>query len=668
VVGCVDRRAECRAAAAWAAELLVAQPEARLAIVAPELAGVREILLAALDDALHPEALAPANAELPRRYNISLGTPLARAPVVAVALALLQLAANPRRCEQATLGALLRGPYWSAWESEADGRARLDAAMRRYLPPTIGVPRWLTFAGRLQKRGVHLPKTRGHLEALLKAIDANSGRRLPSGWAEVFAAMLAQAGWPGERVLSSHEWQAREALRETLDLLGSLDAMLGKVSVAEAHRQLARLCRERVFQPETVGTPNVEVMGPLEAAGLTFDALWVLGMNDNAWPPSARPNPLLPADLQRRAKSSNASAEVQLEFARNVHRRLLGAAPAVVFSWARGEGDRQLRVSPLLVGLTEREAPTTKVSTIAAQVGRGRIEFIDDHSAPPVGAGEKVAGGTNLLKAQGLCPAWAFYRYRLGAKALDEPVDGLDAMDRGTLLHRVMEKFFLGRSQAELLAMNEAARREAMRVAVASALAAFSEERDEPLTARFAALEQARLEILLAQWLELELARPTPYTVVACEQPTEVEIEGIAVSFKVDRVDELADGRRVILDYKSGGDPKTKAWEGDRIADPQLPVYAAYVGDDPAAVAFARVKPDDCAFVGLGAADVAAGIKAVENWPAMLDQWRAAISAIACEIRDGHAPVSFAREEDLRYCEVAPLLRLPEVKSQREAS
>jgi exodeoxyribonuclease-5 len=666
VAACADRRAECHAAAAWAAERLTEQPDARLGIVAPDLGSVREMLVAALDDSLHPEALLAVNAEQPRRYNVSLGTPLARQPIVVVALELLQLAANPRRCEQARLGALLRGPYWSAWQSEADGRASLDAAMRRHLAPLLGVPPWLTFLKRFEKKGLRLAKTRGHVEALVKAIDGNSGKRLPSVWGGVLAELLEQCGWPGERTLSSREWQARDAFHDTLEQLGALDALLGKVQLAEAARQLARLARERVFQPETVGTPNVEVMGPLEAAGLEFDALWVLGMNDDVWPPPPRPNPLLPAELQRRAKSSNASAEVQLEFARSVQRRLLHAAPQIVFSWAKGEGDKQLRPSPLLAGFAVRPAPAAIPSVVTRQVGTGRIDRLDDYRAPPVAAGEQVAGGTNLLKAQALCPAWAFYRYRLGARPLDEPVEGLDAMDRGTLLHRVMEKFFSGCTQAELLALSEGERGAAIRAAVGEAFVAFNAEREEPLPPRFATLEQARLAQLLGQWLPLELARPVPFAVVACEQKAKVDIEGIAIDLKIDRIDELADGRRVILDYKTG-DPKVKEWDGERIAEPQLPVYATHVEGHPAAVSFAKVRADDCAFVGLGAeVGLVDGVKAAPDWLATLEQWYAAISAVAREVREGHAPVSFAREEDLKYCEVLPLLRLPEVKAQRD--
>jgi len=45
-----------------------------------------------------------------------------------------------------------------------------------------------------------------------------------------------------------------------------------------------------------------------------------------------------------------------------------------------------------------------------------------------------------------------------------------------------------------------------------------------------------------------------------------------------------------------------------------------------------------------------------------------ALAAVAREIRQGHAAVSFVNQRDLDYCEVLPLLRLPEAKMQREST
>jgi len=134
-----------------------------------------------------------------------------------------------------------------------------------------------------------------------------------------FAALTTAAGWPGDRSLSSSEWQAQQAFAEMLDSLGQFDALLGRIGIAEALRRLQTLARERIFQPEAEGAASILVMGLLEAADAPLDGLWVMGMNDQHWPPAARPNPLLPAELQRRARAPNASAEVQSEFAQAVH-------------------------------------------------------------------------------------------------------------------------------------------------------------------------------------------------------------------------------------------------------------------------------------------------------------------------------------------------------------
>ena len=58
------------------------------------------------------------------------------------------------------------------------------------------------------------------------------------------------------------------------------------------------------------------------------------------------------------------------------------------------------------------------------------------------------------------------------------------------------------------------------------------------------------------------------------------------------------------------------------------------------------------------------GVKAVEDWPGVLGRWREAIAAVACEIRAGEAGVRVADESELRYCDVLPLLRLPEKEEQ----
>ncbi|MCX7173210.1 MAG: hypothetical protein NT159_04645, partial [Proteobacteria bacterium] len=252
IAGLPDREAECRAAVAWAHARLAENPAARLGIVVPELGALREDLAAFLDDALDPLALRPALAEMSRHYNFSLGLPLARQPCVAVALQLLACAASPRSIKQEDFTTLLRQPYWSADVAEADGRARLDALMREFLAPTFSFERALRFARKSAGRGLPIGRLLAHMDAFKVALAAQPARQVPSAWAQAFGALLEAAGWPGERSPSSHEYQAQRAFATALDSLAGLDAVLGRVNLAEARRRFAQICRERIFQPETL--------------------------------------------------------------------------------------------------------------------------------------------------------------------------------------------------------------------------------------------------------------------------------------------------------------------------------------------------------------------------------------------------------------------------------
>ncbi len=679
VLACADSEAECAAVVAWARQRLADDPSARLGIVAPDLAGVRDRLEFLLDDVLHPALIRPDAAEHPRCFNFSLGRALADLPLIRIALELLALGASRAKIEQGRLSALLLAGGWSAAEAEADGRARLDAAVRRDLPYFTTLRAVLGLAERLAAAAQPLcPQSVAALLAFVEATERAPRKLSPGGWAAVFRSVLAAAGWPGDRPLSSHEFQARRAFGEVLDGFGRFDALLGPLGFSEAVRRLSQLCRQRLFQPETRGQPAIQVLGVLESAGLHFDGLWVMGMNDDLWPPPPRPNPLLPAELLRSVGASHASAEVELDFARRVHQRLAQAAPEVNFSHALADGNRLLRPSPLLKGLSTAAASVPEIITVARQLAAesaSAIEAIADAAAPPVAAGEKVSGGSWLLRAQAICPAWAYYQFRLGGEAMDEPVEGLDPAARGTLVHEALEAFWSEvHSSDALAALSESARQQAIGEAVARALQSFEMDRRMTLPARFRELEAGRLHKLLDLWLGVEGKRGLPFEVVACEQPAEVEIEGIKVKMVVDRIDCLADGRQVIIDYKTGAGIDTRNWAEQRITEPQLPIYAALVNDEVAAVVFAKVLLDKPAFAGVAdEKDILPGVQGVgddkqkifdpaefPDWIAVITHWRERLHAVASEVKAGVAGVSFADEKGLQYCEVLPLLRLPE--------
>jgi len=685
-IALADSEEECRAAVAWVSETLKSNPQARLAIVSPELAKVRERIAALLDDTLQPAAISPAHAEMPRIYDFSLGNPLSREPLIAAALDLLRLAASRRELAQQDFSSLLLGPYWSAADTEADDRAQLDARMRRDLPGTLSLERLLRYTQKQRERGLAIPQTLAHMQALLDSLIAFPARQLPSAWVQGIASLLRVAGWPGERSLSSHEYQASVAFHKVLSSLADFDLVQGAMSFPQAVQRLALSCNDQVFQPEAEGDVQVLVMGMLETVAAPLDGMWVMGMNDSVWPPPADPNPLLPAAMQRAARAPNADGQIQAEFAHRIHKRLLKSAREIIFSWAHKSGESELRPSPLMDGIAKIEVAQPVAQTMAERLARNcdnpeLRQWLDDHVAPPMAAGERISGGAGLIRAQAICPAWAYYRYRLGARKLEEPVDGLDAMDRGNLVHLVLQSFWQGRDSAYLHGLDENGLRDAIDSAINDAVERFNKLLEEPLQPNFMLLEKERLRYLLNAWLRYEKQRP-PFVVEQCEQQAKVELAGMTINLTLDRVDRLEDGKLVVIDYKTGGSISHSSWAEKRISEPQLPIYTTLVltGENIAAVCFAQVRADEQRFVGIAAeADVLPGIKALQeadrlfpvhnfpDWITLLSHWKSSIETVAHELICGEAAVMFQLESDLLHCDVKPILRLPERYLQIEA-
>ncbi len=675
VFACPDAAAECLAAAGWARDQRLASPESRLRIVVPDLSARRRQLEAALDAVLHPEALGCNAATMERDFSFVGGTPLAEESLVDVALRLLNLAVHPRRVAQSEFGALLRTPGWSADQDEADARALFERVLRERLPPEASLDRFQRQLG-LCVEGNALPRLARDLDALRLPLKDQPRRLLPGRWSQLFEQCLTACGWPGQRAHDARERQVRSEFLATLRMLGRLDAVLGKLPVAEALTLLQRECRETRFAPARRSPPRVEVMGLDDAVLGGVDAVWVMGANEELWPATSQANGLLPVSAQRSAGVLAVSPGLQMAQSQEQRRLLVQAAPEVVFSWARQSTTRELAPSPLI-----SEFESTEYAMPPAVLTEAPLEYLLDAKAPPVADGEVVRGGTWLIQAQSVCPAWSFYQYRLGAAVLPAPTFGLDARGRGLSLHGALEAFWRGRRQADVAGMSAEARQDAIRCAVNTALDILDADAAEPMPPRFRALEAERLIRLLLVWLEVEMRRP-PFRVLACEEKHILEIEGLPVCVVIDRVDELEeDGRWVIIDYKSGLGASAESWSGTRITEPQLPIYASLVFPEQAvgAVALARVTLDGAGFVGIAEEDgLLPSVKGLEasrklyaeadfpDWDTLRHVWADSVRTIAGEIRDGIAAVVVADEAQLAHCDVLPVLRLAERRTQWE--
>ena len=601
-------RQELECAARWARTRLEQAGGSiapRIAIVVPDLAQRRSEVARVFARVL--SAGAPVSVPGAATFNISLGEPLSERPLADAALALLELALAPAAFER--VSRVLRSPFVAGAESEQGARARLDAALRRVAPAELTLRRLRSLlADASQHRAPSCPGFAGVLERMAERAR-HAGRAGPQEWARRFTALLDAAGFPGERMLDSTEFQVLAKWREALATLAELGSVSSAWSAADALARMRRICADTLFQPATGGAP-VHVLGILESAGLAFDHLWVSGLTEEAWPLAARPHPLIAPALQRHAGMPQASPEASLAVDRALTEAWCAAAPEVVFSSARAEGDRELLPSPLVAGIAAADArqlgvgefETLRGALFAAGRRAGAASARPDGIAPPR-ARQAARGGTAILADQAACPFRAFAHFRLDARALERPEPGLGPAERGQMLHAMMARLW-----RELRARPRSTppRRPWLEALIAGAAAARGGQGagDHPgtLEGGFAELERERLAGIAREWLEIEKTR-APFEVALSEEKMHAARRRPGVRGP----------------HRSHGSPRARRQPRDRLqvgackrfgvarrspGRRQLPLYAlAAKGGDVRAVAFARLKTGQSAFAGLARDD-----------------------------------------------------------------
>jgi len=666
---------ELEAAARWARALLDAGQAGPVGIVVPDLERRLESVQAVLEDLLHPApGVAPLPAPGARAFEVSLGQSLSRLPVVADALAALETALGSPGAEAA--GRCLLSPLLAGAREERGARLALEARLRDEGVRSIRSRHLARLAAR-----AGCPVFARALQRAAGVAPAQRARQRLELHAAAFADILERLGWPRGRALDSAEHQAVEALRTQLAALGGAGAVRGPCGAPAALSLLAGMLHETPFQPQGWSAP-VQVLGVLEAAGMSFRALWITGLHDGAWPPPEAPSPLLPMALQRRHDMPGAAPERSLARARRLTVRLLGAAPAPVVSHAAADGEEALRVSPLVEHLepvSPAELPRAgQPLPDAALAGEAPVaEQLADWRARPVGHNWRARGGSRVLTDQAACPFRAFARHRLGAEGVARAPAPLDARSRGVLAHRLMQALFQQLPDRDaIVALDAAGRQARAEQAAAEAVRAVLRRHPGMVAERLAGAERRRLAELATRWLALEAAR-APFAVEALEQRRSVRLGGLALDIQLDRVDRVG-GRRLLMDYKTGRTARA-AWFGERPDEPQLPLYALALDADGgaaapvAAVCFARLRRGEEGFDGVaeepawapGLAPLGRGSGGQKEFPdmaALKAHWAEVLSGLAQAFAAGDAAVDPKRGA-CDACDLQPLCRVGEVRA-----
>lgn len=667
-----DRQQEIELAAIWA-RARADEGLLRIGVVVSSLQDRRHDVRRVFEEAFAPASRRVGNGDTAIPVAIAAPEPLDEYPLVADALALLQLTDSD--ADSLLVGRLLRSPFLGAADVEQHVRALADVRLReeqRNQWDWMALERWASLTD--------CPQLQLAARAVATLVRAEGGVAKASAWSERWGRVLRASGWPGERTPSSIEFQTIAKLHEVLAQFGTLDAILGPISRTTALRRLRELTRETAFEAQS-GPAAVTVIDVTTVAGMQFDALWVAGLDAARLPAPPDPDPLLPIDVQRAAGMPEASARGMLQLGRQQLDRLARSAPNVTLSWSHRDDDAELQPSPLLAAIPLQSADALLIPSLQPLgrqlfAQRPLLQTLADHFAPPVPP-QLARGGSQTIELQSRCAFRAQAQLRLNAVPLSVVSLGIEPRERGTMLHKALELLWqrLG-SQQRLLALNDADLR-ALLEEVARQTAATTLRATTRVAARLGDLEVSAIVLQLTDLMKIERERP-PFTVRSAEHTERFSLGGLFIRLKPDRIDGLVDGGDLLVDYKLGESHKPSQWLDTvpgRPRKPQLPLYALAHMDSVSAIAFVVAAPGTVEYRGWSdGAAVAAGVatypprrskNAPPDWLSLLKHWRTVLTALAERYVAGDALVDPLPQE-CRTCHLSTFCRIHEMGSAVE--
>ena len=662
-----NRQGEAEACACWVRSIF--QPGKRIGIVVPELEKYRTLLKRELAAELVPETIFSLDEEdLP--FNISLAPPLSQEPMIKLALNLLSVKTS--NVPVSTFLSIIQSPFFVFSFPPTREISDLERNLRKKRVLSIPLDRFHSICG-------SVPQVDQLVESL-KSWTLNNSKLMPEKWAKELSDFLKTTGWPGkvapgtdkQSVLSKRH-QGFEAWKDCLNQLCSLNQILGPINRLEVLNHLTHITRSKPFQSKTP-EHSIQVIGLLESSGMQFDYLWVMGCHHEALPAHPEPNPFIPYEIRNKYSIPRSNPQRELKFTEQSLTRLLIAAPDVHFSYPLHEGDMDLEMSPLLKRFPQDKKTPYLSNRIKDQVrAMNQLEKFTEPAFLQVTDSEKnqygtqgISSGYALLKDQVDCPFRAFARHRLNSQRTPVAEIDFDNLDRGNLIHKALELFWdKTRNRKNLSNLSHGILEKRIEECVQEALKLCS-QRTTGQT-QFNKLEIERNVRLIHDWLlNIERERPD-FQVLHNEEDVSINLCGIKLSLRIDRIDEIPGKGLLLIDYKTGREAKPAEWFAEKIRAPQLPLYAT--AQPPVGLAYGHLTLGKPEFKGT--ADLPLGkLKNYDfakdtgcsTWKELLSYWKNNLNRVADEFLQGNNQVlPVNKGEPCLHCEFNSLCRIQEI-------
>jgi len=511
------------------------------------------------------------------------------------------------------------------------------------------------------------------VEKLLQEKQQNNFAALNfADWVTIFNDWLDNWGWSTKTVgndLNTVQHQLLSRWQALLEEFASLATVQHQIGMNKALELVQQMARDTMFLPKAVASP-ILISSILEAVGRPADYCFVLGMND-AFPPPPKNDAFVAQRLLASAGHPDMSADSSFVQANTVMQNLLDSMGDTVVSYARHGSDSGDTVSQPSTLVRHQDFEVMSDKFIKPLSSDEELEQFEDIRGPAWVDASKAKGGSRIFENQSNCAFKAFVTHQLGFQTEDEAEFGLDNLDRGNIVHHLLDLVWL-----EL--KTQSALKEKSEQEIDSLISQVIEKtfNNDKLglhedKAHLLSHEKPRLQTLLRGWLELEAKRPEPFAVIEREEQRVGEISGIRFNYIVDRLDMTGDGRTFVVDYKTGS-VNRKDWMGDSIKSPQMPLYAvalsAAKNKPVSGIAYGNVRQNEHKYIELSEEGVfRKAVKKTKDqeieWQENRDQWPQIFNQLALDFLAGEATVNPIDESTCQYCDLHSVCRISQLRA-----
>jgi len=513
------------------------------------------------------------------------------------------------------------------------------------------------------------------VESLHNAKQRNNFSALSfAQWVTIFSDWLDLWGWSTRTVgneLNTVQHQLLNRWQGLMEEFASLAAVQYQVGMNKALELIQQMARDAMFLPKAVASP-ILISSILEAVGRPADYCFVLGMND-AFPPPPKSDAFVAQRLLANAGHPDMSADSSFVQANTVMHNLLDSMGDTVVSYSRhNTHDSEIASLPSALFRNQNFEFVSHEQRASNTEPSDDLQEFEDTQGPVWPDASKAKGGSKIFENQSNCAFKAFITHQLGFQIEDEAEFGLDHLDRGNIVHHLLDSVW--RSLQTQRTLKERTDHQ-VEMLIDDVIEQTFSNQDLGLHADKAHLlrhEKPRLQVLLKDWLVLEKNRPESFSVVEREERRTGEISGIRFTYIVDRLDITDDGRLFVIDYKTGN-VNRKDWTGEPLKSPQMPLYAVALASAKnrpvSGIAYGNVRQNEHKYIELSEEGIfkKANARTAKDeflWQESRDQWPRIFNDLAANFLSGQAMVNPTDESVCEYCDLHSVCRISQLKTQ----